>query len=108
MPTGEEVARGNYIQDSRLTLGGTERWPTDYTGNVAYPTLGVAYVDNLGWRTDPSSFDPDDLGGDSSTGASTGFDYTGSNGYIAINEEDTLIIRFTGYVDPNNVSKSVG
>ncbi|RLB04666.1 MAG: hypothetical protein DRG59_09955, partial [Deltaproteobacteria bacterium] len=58
-------------------------------------------IANLGWRASVTSFDDDDLGDYTSTWLC----YTGSVGFIAINEEDSLVIRLTGYVDPNNRMK---
>ncbi len=87
-------ARGNNTA-SRLTLGGTESGV-----DPAYPTAGRASVVNLGsWFGGAVySFDPDDIGGDIPTYPN----YQGANGFIAINEGDTLEIQITGFIDPNN------
>jgi hypothetical protein len=86
-------ARGNKTA-SRLTLGGTESG-----ADPAYPTVGRASVVNLGsWFGAAYSFDSDDLGGDIPTYPN----YQGANGFIAINEGDTLEIQITGFIDPNN------
>lgn len=74
---------------SRLTLGGTRQYDDDDPTNAIVVSLPGNWTD---------SFDPDDLG----SGAQTVLDYTGENGFIAINEGDSLVIRLTGYVDPNN------
>jgi len=93
--------------DSRLTLGGTELWRKGQAepqfGDNA-PTSGNR-VENLGWFSSAmisNSMDTDDLG---QFGTNTGLVYTGSVGFIAINEEDSLVIRLTGYIDPNNRMK---
>ncbi len=86
-------ARGNKTA-SRLTLGGTESG-----ADPAYPTAGRAIVVSLGsWTPSGYSFDADDLGGSTATYP----DYQGANGFIAINEGDTLEIQITGFIDPNN------
>lgn len=86
-------ARGNKTA-SRLTLGSTESG-----ADPAYPTVGRASVVSLGsWTATVYSFDADDLGGSTATTP----DYQGANGFIAINEGDTLEIQITGYIDPNN------
>jgi len=85
------IARGN-ASGSRLTLGGTE-----YGADPDFGTVGQAYVANLpGSRKLATSYDPDDLGGGSYPV------YTGMNGFIAINEGDTLEINISGFIDPNN------
>ncbi|MCE5273129.1 hypothetical protein LLH00_17770 [bacterium] len=85
------VARGN-TSGSRLTLGGTE-----YGSDPDFGTSGGASVANLpGSRILATSYDPDDLGGGSY------LVYTGMNGFIAINEGDTLEINISGFIDPNN------
>ncbi len=90
--SGTNKAYGN-SNGSRLTLGGTE-----YGNDPAYPNAGFAYVTNLaGSRWIPSSYDPDDLGN-----VPTHLVYTGCNGFIAINEGDSLNINITGFIDPNN------
>ncbi|MBN2287881.1 MAG: hypothetical protein JXQ83_01015, partial [Candidatus Glassbacteria bacterium] len=92
--TGTRIAYGN-PNGSRLTLGGTE-----YGSDPAYPSAGVAYVANLPITADDwdnTNFDPDDYGN-----AGTYLIYTGCNGFIAINEGDTLEINITGFIDPNN------
>jgi len=94
LAAGTRKAYGNPT-GSRLTLGGTE-----YGSDPAYPTEGFAYVTNLPITNDDwdiSYFDPDDYGN-----AGTWLVYTGCNGFIAINEGDTLEINITGFVDPNN------
>jgi len=86
-------ARGN-PGGSRLTLGGTE-WGTD----AAFGAEGKSYVANLpGSRWLAASYDPDDLGNSGNY-----LVYTGMNGFIAINEGDTLEILLTGFIDPNNL-----
>jgi len=99
-PEGTRIARGN-LSGSRLTLGGTE------TGaDVAYPNYGVSRVAPLGSFTPTlvggeHSYDPDDLGFDV-VACATWLNYKGGNGFIAINEGDTLEINITGFIDPNN------
>jgi len=89
---GETIARGN-SNLSRLTLGGT-----DYNASLS-SNFNSHYVANLpGTHQDFGSYDQDDVGGATGTYP----DYHGTNGFIAINEEDSLVIRLTGYVDPNN------
>ena len=95
-PNTNRKARGN-DSGSRLTLGGTE-----YGADSTFPAYGLASVASLGafapvtgWPT--NSFDTDDLGGNGSYP-----NYTGANGFIAINEGDTLEIDITGFIDPNN------
>jgi len=83
----ELVARGNHSK-SRLTLGSTE----DRDGLIG------SIINNLPGGHPVGSFDPQDLG----DGALTSLNYSGMNGFIAVNEEDTLTIRLTGYIDPNN------
>jgi len=90
--TGVTIAYGN-PNGSRLTLGGTE-----YGSDPAYPNLGFASVANLGGNHwDRINYDPDDLGD-----LFTQLVYTGCNGFIAINEGDTLEINLSGFIDPNN------
>ncbi|HUU29875.1 MAG TPA: T9SS type A sorting domain-containing protein [archaeon] len=96
--SGEEYARGNYHK-SRLTLGGTK--DDDLYGLTDDPSKSRV-VALPGSSTNATSYDADDLGTAATLGATTGLDYSGENGFIAINEEDTLTIRFSGYVDPNN------
>ncbi|MBN2287879.1 MAG: fibronectin type III domain-containing protein [Candidatus Glassbacteria bacterium] len=103
---GETKARGNN-HASRLTLGGTEKWYSRFASEPLFGDLtsAVSYITNLGWLSSSvapiNSFDPDDLGAD----VDTWLCYTGCAGFIAINEEDSLVIRLTGYVDPNNRMK---
>jgi hypothetical protein len=86
------VARGN-PSGSRLTLGGTE-----FGADPAFPAVGASYVANLpGSRVLATSYDPDDLGDPAVFPV-----YTGMNGFIAINEGDTLEINLSGFLDPNN------
>lgn len=88
----DRIARGN-PSGSRLTLGGTE-----YGDDADFGSPGGSYVANLpGSRANAADYDPDDTGG----GAEYP-DYTGMNGFIAINEGDTLEINFSGFIDPNN------
>jgi len=82
------LATGN-PNKSRLTLGGTEGLENGNPANAVVVDLPGGHV--------AASFDADDAGG-----ASTALNYTGDNGFIAISEEDSLVIRLTGYVDPNN------
>lgn len=90
------VARGNATY-SRLTLGGTEK--NDHPNNL----VDSKVVNLPGDYTLNGSFDPDDIGDYGAAAWTISFpDYRGSNGFIAINEEDSLVIRLTGYVDPNN------
>jgi flagellar hook assembly protein FlgD len=89
---GTRIARGNPGL-SRLTLGGTVQMDGD----------NYHMVVNLPGYHSANSFDTDDAGG-----GATQLDYRGSNGFIAINEEDSLVIRLTGYVDPNNTLKNGG
>ena len=88
---GTRIARGN-PNGSRLTLGATEQG-TD----PDFPTTGAAVVANLpgGWTA--GDFDPDDEGD-----IATQLNYGGANGFISINEGDTLEINITGFIDPNN------
>jgi len=97
-PDGKDdvAARGN-ATFSRLTLGGTEK--NDHPNN----TWDSKVVNLPGDYTLNGSFDPDDIGDYGTAAWTISFpDYSGSNGYIAINEEDSLVIRLTGYIDPNN------
>ncbi len=91
-----KVARGN-PNGGRLTLGGMRE--TSYYASGPWHSRIVnmpgAYSAVAG------SFDADDVG------ASTTPFYRGANGFIAINEEDSLVIRLTGYADPNNLSKVI-
>ncbi|MCE5273128.1 T9SS type A sorting domain-containing protein [bacterium] len=92
------VATGN-LTDSRLTLGGTA---SDIAGALAgVDIFAVANLPGIDPTTNvdrvAAAFDDDDAGG-----AAGVLDYHGANGFIAINEEDSLVIRLTGYVDPNN------
>ena len=104
--THDEIKAVGNAPLSRLTLGGTEKW---YNTTVSEPlygsqaSSGSSLVANLGWRLAITSFDDDDLGG--AGYAATWLNYTGSCGFIAINEEDSLVIRLTGYIDPNNRMK---
>ncbi len=96
---GEEgTARGN-LKDGRLTLGGMRAHPR-FSQGASY-----AYITNLpgafsAGANPIASFDGDDVGS-----ATSAPNYQGANGFIAINEEDSLVIRLTGYIDPNNESK---
>lgn len=97
---GDKVARGNGDL-SRLTLGGVRSGARFAAGNahsiiVNLPGAHSATI---------SSYDAQDIG--TSFGTASFPDYHGANGFIAINEEDSLVIRLTGYVDPNNESKMV-
>ncbi len=89
----DKASRGN-PHGGRLTLGGMRETSYYASGNQHSRIVNMpgAYSD------DPGSFDADDVGA-----ATTPF-YRGANGFIAINEEDSLVIRLTGYADPNNTS----
>ncbi len=97
---GEEGTTLGNAHKGRLTLGTTE----------SYDRTNGSYFSNLpGTSTSGvvravTSFDNDDFGDGNFAGVPAAFapDYSGNNGLIAINEEDTLEIRLTGYVDPNN------
>jgi len=95
-PEVTRKARGNKNR-SRLTLGGMEGGldPT-------YPAEGSSYVTNLGsFVGTATSYDYDDIGA-SGAGTATFPDYQGCNGFIAINEGDTLDLQISGFIDPNN------
>jgi len=102
-PNGHDdvAARGNATA-SRLTLGGTEL--DDAPSSLGYNSIVVNLPGN---HIANVSYDQDDIGDDGAGNWTVSFpDYRGSNGFIAINEEDSLVIRLTGYVDPNNRLKS--
>lgn len=102
-PDGHDdiAARGNATA-SRLTLGGTEL--DDAPSSLGYNSIVVNLPGN---HIANVSYDQDDIGDDGAGNWTVSFpDYRGSNGFIAINEEDSLVIRLTGYVDPNNRLKS--
>ena len=102
--------RGN-AHLSRLTLGGTKYY--DNTLGVTQFGDGLAYVADLpgsynrqDYATAGTSWDPDDIGDDGTGTVGTFPNYAGHNGFLAINEGDSLVIRLTGFADPNNRFKT--
>jgi hypothetical protein len=94
---GDKVTRGN-PNESRLTLGGMRQSARNASGPKDALIVNLPGVYSLVAQV--GSFDADDLGD-----IVTLPDYHGANGFIAINEEDSLVIRLTGFADPNNDSK---
>ncbi|MBW7996770.1 MAG: T9SS type A sorting domain-containing protein [Candidatus Glassbacteria bacterium] len=87
----------------RLTLGGMRQGTIitrPWLASVA--NMPGAYSSNPAAAGDLDEFDADDVyDGGIAVNASVPW-YRGGNGFIAVNEEDSLVIRLTGYVDPNN------